>query len=195
VSANDGLYVNDYFKRQDWVELYNTTDEDIDVEGMYLTDNPEDKPKKYQIKKSESQASTIIPAHGYLIVWCDKKDPLSQLHASFKLDADGDELQLMAADESWTDRLVYTAHEKDQTVGRYPDGSNNVYVMNVPTIAKTNVFSSYAVDVQEIITGISETMAKQRESDDRIFNLKGQAVQGTLTPGVYIKNGKKIIVK
>ena len=195
VSANDGLYVNDYFKRQDWVELYNTTDEDIDVEGMYLTDNPEDKPKKYQIKKSESQASTIIPAHGFLIVWCDKKDPLSQLHASFKLDADGDELQLMAADESWTDRFVYTAHEKDQTVGRYPDGSNNVYVMNIPTIAKTNVMSSYAVDVQEIITGISETMAEQRESDDRIFNLKGQAVQGTLTPGIYIKNGKKIIVK
>ena len=67
--------------------------------------------------------------------------------------------------------------------------------MNIPTIAKTNVMSSYAVDVQEIITGISETMAEQRESNDRIFNLKGQAVQGTLTPGIYIKNGKKIIVK
>ena len=64
VSADDGIYVNDYFKRKDWVELYNTTDQSVNVEGMYLSDKPEN-PKKYQISKSNSQASTIIPAHGH----------------------------------------------------------------------------------------------------------------------------------
>ena len=195
VSADDGVYVNDYFKRNDWVELYNTTDQPIDVEGMFLTDNP-DKPKKYQISKGESQASTIIPAHGYLVIWCDKLEPQSQLHASFKLDNEGDELQLMAADGSWTDRLVYTAHESDQTVGRYPDGSNQVYVMNIPTIAKTNIFSSFAVDVEQpVITGISEMAGEQLQGSEQTYNLKGQAVQGTLKPGIYIRNGKKFIVK
>ena len=193
VSADDGIYVNDYFKRKDWVELYNTTDKAIDVEGMYLTDNT-DKPKKYLISKDNSLASTIIPAHGYLVIWCDKESPLSQLHASFKLENEGDELQLMAADESWTDRFVYTAHTSDQTVGRYPDGSNNVYVMNVPTIAKSNTISSYAVDVQ-YITGISETTMAQREGDNRTYNLKGQIVEGSLKPGIYIRNGQKIVVK
>ena len=159
VSADDGIYVNEYFKRKDWVELYNTTSEPIDVEGMYLTDNL-DKPKKYQISKGNTQASTIIPAHGYLVVWCDKEEPLSQLHASFKIDAEGDELQLMAADESWTDRLAYPAHKADQTVGRYPDGSNQVYVMNIPTIAKSNVISSYAVDAPQSATvGITDILA------------------------------------
>ena len=195
VSADDGVYVNDYFKRNDWVELYNTTDQPIDVEGMFLTDNP-DKPKKYQISKGVSQASTVIPAHGYLIIWCDKLEPQSQLHASFKLDNEGDELQLMAADGSWTDRLVYTAHESDQTVGRYPDGSNQVYVMNIPTIAKTNIFSSFAVDVEQpVITGISEMAGEQLQGSEQTYNLKGQAVQGTLKPGIYIRNGKKFIVK
>lgn len=193
VSADDGIYVNDYFKRKDWVELYNTTDKAIDVEGMYLTDNT-DKPKKYLISKDNSLASTIIPAHGYLVIWCDKESPLSQLHASFKLENEGDELQLMAADESWTDRFVYTAHTSDQTVGRYPDGSNNVYVMNVPTIAKSNTISSYAVDVQ-YITGISETTMAQREGDNRTYNLKGQIVEGSLKPGIYIRNGQKMVVK
>ena len=159
VSADDGIYVNEYFKRKDWVELYNTTDEPYDVEGMYLTDNPE-KPKKYQITKGETQANTMIPAHGHLVIWCDKESPLSQLHASFKIDADGDELQLMAADESWTDRLVYPAHKSDQTVGRYPDGSNEVYVMNVPTIAKANIFSSYSVSVEQPVpVGITDLAA------------------------------------
>ena len=50
VCADNGIYVNEYFKRNDWVELYNTTDDPVDVEGMYLTDNPE-KPTKYQISK------------------------------------------------------------------------------------------------------------------------------------------------
>ena len=64
VSAANGIHVNEYFKRNDWVELYNTTDKDIDVAGMYLSDN-EKKPLKYQISKGDSQASTTIPAHGY----------------------------------------------------------------------------------------------------------------------------------
>ncbi len=143
VSADDGIYVNEYFKRKDWVELYNTTDKPVDVEGMYLSDNPE-KPRKYQITKGMTTTNTVIPAHGYLIIWCDKEDPLSQLHTSFKLDNEGDELLLTAADESWTDRFVYAAHTSDQTVGRYPDGGNNIYKMNVPTIAKSNLLSSYS---------------------------------------------------
>ena len=196
VSANDGIYVTEYFKRKDWVELYNTTDEPIDVEGMYLTDNPE-KPKKYQISKESTQTNTIIPAHGYLIVWCDKKDPtLTQLHATFNIDAEGDELQLIAADGSWTDTFRYPAHNSDQTVGRYPDGSADVYVMNVPTIEKANIMSSYAVPVEQPTpTGISDVMAQQQVGSDVIYNLKGQVVKGALSPGIYIKNGRKFIVK
>ena len=143
VSADDGIYVNEYFKRKDWVELYNTTDKPVDVEGMYLSDNPE-KPKKYQITKAMTTTNTVIPAHGYLIIWCDKLETKDQLHAPFKLAATGDELQLMAADESWTDSFIYSELKADQTAGRYPDGGNNIYKMNVPTIAKTNLISSYS---------------------------------------------------
>ncbi len=155
VSASNGIYVNDYFKRNDWVELYNTTDDPIDVEGMYLSDK-EDKPKKYQITKGETQASTIIPAHGFLIVWCDKLEPVSQLHATFKLAGEGGDVVLTAADESWSDRLTYNAMNSDQTVGRYPDGLSKVITMNVPTIAKANIASSYAVPVEQPTLGISD---------------------------------------
>ena len=148
VGADNGIYVNDYYKRNDWVELYNTTAQPIDVEGMYLSDNPE-KPKKYQITKGDSQASTIIPAFGHLVVWCDKLEPLSQLHASFKLEKEGDDLTLMAADESWTDHFRYAAMESTQTAGRYPDGGADVYTMNLPTIGQQNMMSSYVVRVPQ----------------------------------------------
>ena len=199
VSADNSIYVNEYFKRNDWVELYNTTDDDIDVEGMYLSDNPE-KPKKYQITAASptgggSEGATIIPAHGYLIIWCDKLEPQSQLHASFKLAAEGGDVLLTAADESWTDRFTYTPMKDDETAGRYPDGSGDVVTMNVPTIGKTNIAGSYSVTIpQTNVTGIHEVRTQQIAST-QVYNLKGQAVQGALRPGIYIINGRKFIKK
>ncbi|WP_288279303.1 lamin tail domain-containing protein [uncultured Prevotella sp.] len=176
VSAANGIHVNEYFKRNDWVELYNTTDKDIDVAGMYLSDN-EQKPLKYQISKGDSQASTTIPAHGYLIVWCDKLESRDQLHASFKLDADGGSVLLTAADESWSDRLVYTAHQADQTVGRYPDGGSEIFVMNVPTIAQSNISTSYLVPVEQgDVTGIDIAQISAPGSQISLYNLAGQPV-------------------
>ena len=144
VSAANSIYINDYYKKDDWVELYNTTDEDIDLEGMYLTDRSE-KPDKCQISAQGTKASTIIPAHGYKVIWCSKRETDTELHVDFKLDnEDGTVIRIMAADKNWADSLVYCAHNGDQTVGRYPDGSNNIYLMTQPTIRKSNTLNSYA---------------------------------------------------
>ena len=195
VSAANGIHVNEYFKRNDWVELYNTTDDEIDVEGMYLSDNP-NKPKKYQISKGEGQPSTVIPAHGYLIVWCDKLDPLSQLHASFKLAAEGGDVLLTAADESWTDCLTYGPMKEDETAGRYPDGMANVVTMNVPTIAQSNIISSYAVTIAQSVVpeGISLQNAVAgltvRFALDNLI-LRGP-VDGGLDVAIYNVAGRQI---
>ncbi len=175
VSAANGIYVNEYWKRNDWIELYNTTNQPIDVEGMYLTDNL-NKPHKYQISKDDTQTTTTIAPHGRLIVWCDKLQPVSQLHADFKLDAAGGDLMLTAADDSWSDILSYDSHEADQTVGRYPDGTNDVYLMNVPSIAKPNIRSSYMTAVmQPHQTGINEMAASDAST------LRARYAAGRLT--------------
>ena len=148
VSAANDIYVNDYFKRNDWVELYNTTSEDIDIEGYYLSDNAS-KPTKYCISRQDSQASTIVPAHGHLIIWCDKTDPQTQLHASFKLSADGGIVSLTNPEQTWTNTLTYTAQLGTESTGRYPDGAKEVYLMNVPTIARANLLTSYLTEVEQ----------------------------------------------
>ena len=142
VSASNNYYVNEYNKRNDWVELYNTTDEDIDLAGMYISDNVK-KPQKSQIVASEG-VNTIIPAHGFRIIWCDKLESLTQLHASFKLAAEGGAVVLTAADGSWADTLNYCAHTDKQTVGLYPDGDKDVYVMTIPSIDASNRIGSDA---------------------------------------------------
>ena len=153
VSASNDSYVNDYFKRADWVELYNPGSEAVDVEGMYLSNDP-DNLHLWRIEKGGSEASTVIPAHGYLVVWCDKQDSQSQLHAPFKLGNGGATVSLTAADDSWTSTMLYPSHSMDQTVARYPDGSEAVYVSNVPTIGRRNVRTSYLVAAEQQPSGI-----------------------------------------
>lgn len=143
VSAGNSIYINDYLKRNDWIELYNTTGQDIDISGMYLSDS-RNNPQKYRIDASGSGASTIVPAHGKLIVWCDKLDPITQLHAPFKLDnADGAYVSIQAEDGTWADEMEYFAQDRWQTYGRYPDGGHYVSHLNQPTIEKPNMMGTY----------------------------------------------------
>ena len=167
VSASNTVAANEYGKRNDWIELYNTTDQDIDLEGMYLTDDPA-LPEKYQITKNTlagngqwsavSGQSTVIPAHGYYIVWADKLDPLRQLHAGFKLaNSDEESVTITAADHSWSDCLTYWTHNGDESVGRYPDGGKRIYRMTRPTIHATNTLTSYS----EWLCGIDENFDEE----------------------------------
>ena len=122
----------------DWVELYNMTAEDIDLDGMYLSDEPGN-PTKYRISAEGTETSTIIPAHGHRIIWCDKQDTQEQLHAPFKLaNEDGAVITLTAADESWADTLVYCAHDGMQTVGRFPDGVDKILLDNFSSLSRSS---------------------------------------------------------
>lgn len=153
VSANNEIFINDLQKKDDWVEIYNTTDTDINIAGLYLSDDAEN-PQKYQI--SSAVASTIIPAKGHIIIWCSKRDPFSMLHAPFKLsNADNSTITLSSSDEFiqnnsdfysahpnmkkvFSDTINYSTMNYDQTIGRYPDGGNEYYLFTHPTIAYAN---------------------------------------------------------
>ena len=153
VSAGNTVFINEHFKKNDWLELYNTTDADLDAAGLYLSDNL-DNPLKYQIPSGA--INTIVPAHGHLIVWADKLDPVTQLHTPFKLsNNDGERVLITSSDEfvannatffeahpslkRFADCLAYNEHKGDQSVGRYPDGSNELYRLFRPTIEHANM--------------------------------------------------------
>ena len=62
----------------DWIELYNNGSSPIDLEGYYLSDDPED------VMQWAFPAGTEIAANGYLVVWADEDEDQSGLHANFK---------------------------------------------------------------------------------------------------------------
>ena len=198
VSGANDSYIDEYGKKGDWVELYNTTAEPMDVEGMYLTDNV-NKPTKYRISKEGTNVNTVIPPHGYLVIWCDNKRVTSDggLHSGFKIADDGGQVMLSSADQRWTDVLTYDAHDSRTTVGRYPDGSAQVYAMNVATIGKSNCYSSYATAVpQDNLSGIGKLVASS--ADLRLVYgadvlLVKSGLDGPVTVSVYRADGVPVL--
>lgn len=162
LSAGNSIYVNDYFKRDDWIELYNTTDKSIDVAGMYLSDTP-DQPQKFQIPDNSTQ-QTVIEPHGHMVVWASKRvNKGEQVHANFKLsNTDGNVVVLTSEDGSWSDKLAYDAHDGKESVSLYPDGGNDVYVTPRPTIGKANELTSYA---QFLYTNTYEPKEDEKEDE------------------------------
>ena len=156
VSAGNTIYVNEWFKHNDWFEIYNATDTELDVAGLYVSDD-EDNPLKYQIP-TDGVLNTIIPAGGHRIVWADEMDAKTQLHTSFKLKNDDGKIVLLCSSDDFVannkayfdkhpdmkdfaDGIIYSAHNGDQSVGRYPDGGKSYYKMNRPTIECPNALT------------------------------------------------------
>lgn len=195
ISAANTMSINDNFSKKDWIELYNTTEEEIDIAGMYLSDDA-DNPKKYQIPSGV--INTIIQPHSHLVIWADEKEGVSQLHANFKLgNNDGEKVILTSEDGTWKDVLTYTTHTGVQSVGLYPDGSNKVYVMDTPTIGKCNTIDSYAEFYATYIPEIEEPDVIAEVSTDKpsgviaeqYYNISGAYLGGSrssLASGIYI---------
>ena len=154
VGASNDVYVNEYWKKNDWIELYNTTQMDLDLAGLYVSDNA-DKPEKYQIAATNFSDVTLLPAGGKLVIWADKLETDTQLHTGFKLGNEAGSLVLIRSSElfesnnaayfaahpemhGFADVLVYDVQEYTQSVGRFPDGGKSIYLMTRPTIGDTN---------------------------------------------------------
>lgn len=104
---------------EDWIELYNNSNEEKDLSGVYLSDNAE------KLHKWKFPSGTTIPANGYLIVWADKDEDQNGIHASFKLSKSGETLYLTNADSSAIDSVSFGRQETNIAYARIPNGTGD----------------------------------------------------------------------
>ena len=60
---------------------------------------------------------------------------------------------LSSEDQAWADSLSYPAHTGDNSVGLYPDGGSQYYVMTKTTLGQSNVMNSYAKNFENVMPG------------------------------------------
>jgi hypothetical protein len=113
---------------EDYIELKNTSSQDMDVSGFYLSDDPEN-PRKWMIP-----LGTTIAANGYLLIWADEGGKATEgLHANFKLAKAGESVMLVDRDDRENlvlDSVVYENLRANVAYGRFPDGNGRFTVMH-----------------------------------------------------------------
>ena len=122
---------------EDWIELYNAESSPVDLGGYYLTDTLTNK-TRWKIPDN-----TVIPAHGYLLIWADDDNGQnnatnSDRHTNFQLSAGGEEIGLFTESGLQVDAVVFGPQLNDVSQGRYPDGGGAIYAMTTPTPRAAN---------------------------------------------------------
>ncbi|MCA9152174.1 MAG: lamin tail domain-containing protein, partial [Planctomycetales bacterium] len=132
----------------DVIELYNTTDHDIDIGNWYLGDRAANDDQGENLMRYRIAPGTVIEAHGYLVFsrqthFANPADPGTV--TQFGLSSFGEGVHLIAADEfgttlGYSDSAYFPATEVGQSFGRIPlsDGSSTFVVMSSPTIGGPN---------------------------------------------------------
>ncbi|UCE61405.1 MAG: IPTL-CTERM sorting domain-containing protein [Phycisphaerales bacterium] len=117
----------------DWFELHNPSASEVDLGGLYVTDDVTF-PTKWQI-----DAGVTIPGNGYLLFWADEDPEQGPLHANLKLGAGGEELYVFDTNGvTVIDSIVFGAQVTDVSYGRYPDGAGGWGFMATPTPGAAN---------------------------------------------------------
>ena len=121
----------------DWIELYNTTDRSINLDGYGLSDN-------YNNAFKWVLPEITIEPGSFLLIWAsgkDRREPGSPLHTNYAISAAGEEVLLSRPDGTRLDSLPPTAIPTDVSLGRQPDGSGDWYFFNDPTPGSSNTTS------------------------------------------------------
>jgi hypothetical protein len=147
-----GLYINEFLalnqegitneagKHEDWIEIYNSNSEPVNLAGLWLTD---DFDQLAMSKIPDNQPdNTIIPAKGYKTLWADNDPEIGPLHLGFKLDGDGDEIalvQVLFPDTLILDSVRFETQRADISFGRNPNGEAIWQEFQNPTPGKSNI--------------------------------------------------------
>ncbi len=144
MASNDFTVADQDGEFDDWIELFNTTNADIDLTGFFLSDNPEN------LDKYDIPDGTIIPANGYLIIWADEDGMQQGFHANFRISADGEELFLLNSDTIIIDEITFGPQQTDISFARIPNGMGD-FAFRTPTFAANNDDST--TSLEEVVFG------------------------------------------
>lgn len=141
----------------EWVELYNNTDDDVDVAGWEIRD---DDGHTIVVSFSnsdnngnlEDDGETVVPASGWLVVY---------KNGSSIFNNDGDTVELYNLSSALVDSHTYAGGKGENvTEARVPDGSGGLWQDPLPTPGRKNVVNVFELEPQIKIWQQNENNAK-----------------------------------
>ncbi len=139
MASNDTAVADEFGEYDDWIEIYNANDFEVNIGGMYITDDLTD-PFAYQIADSVPEQTTI-PAHGFLLLWADKQPEQGVLHVGIKLSSKGEQVglvEMFQGNPHFIDSLTFGEQTTDISYGRKDDGGDEWVYFSKSSPGETN---------------------------------------------------------
>lgn len=128
MASNDTFIADQAGEYDDWIELYNSSLDPVNIGGWYITDDLGEI-QKWQIPATEPDITTIPPG-GFLIIWADEQMEQGVLHVDIKLSGNGESIGISADGIQFVDALDYGpggivgAPPTDWSAGREEDAGD-----------------------------------------------------------------------
>ncbi len=155
-SANSELVINEIMSNSDtdpdWFEIYNTSDQAVDMSGYSCYDKP--------TAKFTFPQGTVISAKGHMVVVCDKDSATAnpEKYPNFKLSSQGESISLFDSEGKLIDEVDFPALELETSYSRMPDGGDT-WEVTAPTRGAANSNENNPPQITaDTITGVNDNV-------------------------------------
>ena len=132
MSSNSGYFVDEFGDDGDWIEIFNTGSDPVDMTGMYLSDDST-RLTKWRIPLDDDAEADIVQPGGFKVIWADGDTGKGANHANFKINRGGEDIVLTDVDGTTViDHVALGQMQPDQSTGRVPDGSGILEIQGFP---------------------------------------------------------------
>ncbi|TVR81164.1 MAG: T9SS C-terminal target domain-containing protein [Chitinophagaceae bacterium] len=133
LSSNHAGIEDMYGNNEDWIEIYNSGQSPVNLQGYYLSDDEDD-------KLMWSFPDTVIAPGSFLIVFASGHDIFEsgEMHTNFRISIEGEPLFLSDPSGQQIDMVPAQNLLTDYSYGRYPDGAAQWYIMGNPSPEEPN---------------------------------------------------------
>lgn len=159
ILASNRTLTNSLGATPDWIELFNTSTNVLNLADLSLSDDPN------AARKFIFAPGTLVPANGFLKIYCDVTSPVATNNTGFTLNASGGTLFLfnsLTNGGGLIDSVSFGIQVADFSIGRIPDGSGS-WTLTVPSLGTNN-----GVAALDTVSGlkINEWMAANPNGPD-----------------------------
>ncbi len=130
--SNSKGCADDIGERNDWVELYNTSNDPVDLAGNSLTDDTASP------RKSVISDGITIGGQSALLFWADKTPEQGKTHLAFKIGKKAGEVVLYDTESRQVDLYRWADAYTDISFARVPDGTGDWFRCASPTCGEDN---------------------------------------------------------
>ena len=138
-SANIDMFIDPSFNYGGWVELYNSTEQPVSLNYLYISDDATNL-TKYNLGKERG----IIPAKGYKVLWFDHCNAQFPSQIDFKLDYDGGTIYISNSDGQLITSQDYPIAIPRTSYARKSNGTGEWGRTSSPTPGESNATSIFA---------------------------------------------------